>query len=307
MGFLTGSILDGALAWLTKAVFTALQGVFAIIHNLFLVSPDLTGLPQFQALTGRSVGIVDAVFVLFFLAAGIITMISGGGERARYTVKDLIPRCVVGFIAAHFSNVLVHNCTVLANGITAAIVPGNTDDGTAALEKNITQMQTDFPTDALMVVLLVVVCVLFVAVEFQALARIMALMVLTAIAPLALAMHALPQTDPAARMWWRSFASCLTIPMLQAVLLTAGQWVLLDPKTQFGLIGLPVEPGITLNLFIVIVLLGATVKIPKMMRKWAGQTSGGGGSLASVVRVLIVGAATKAIPGAGKLVRKAAR
>jgi hypothetical protein len=47
--------------------------------------------------------VVDTVFVLAFTAAGVLTVAAGGDERSRYTVKDLMPRLVVGFIAAHFS------------------------------------------------------------------------------------------------------------------------------------------------------------------------------------------------------------
>ena len=72
------------------------------------------------------------------------------------------------------------------------------------------------------------------------------------IAPVALACHALPQTDPAARLWWRSFLGCAAVPTLQAVTLTAGHWMLLDPAHLLPVFGLPVEPGEVINLLIVI-------------------------------------------------------
>ena len=46
--------------------------------------------------------------------------------------------------------------------------------------------------------------------------RLMALVLLTAAAPLALAAHALPQTAWAARWWWRALTVCLAIQAAQA-------------------------------------------------------------------------------------------
>ena len=153
-------------------------------------------------------------------------------------------------------------------------------------------------------VLLVMLCVLFVATVFQALGRTIVLMVLTAIAPIALALHALPQTDQIARLWWRSTISCLAVPVVQAFFLTAGQWLLLDPSHQLPVFGLTVEPGGVVNLMIVIVLLAVTVKIPKLMRRYAGGgNSGGGSAVATAARVVVVGGLSRAVPGVGRLAR----
>ena len=146
-------------------------------------------------------------------------------------------------------------------------------------------------------------CVLFVATVFQSLSRIMVLMVLTTVAPIALALHALPQTDPVARMWWRGFGGCLAVPVVQAFFLTAGQWLLLDPKVLLPVYGAGAEPGGVVNLLIVIVLLAETVKIPKIIRRWAGQGGNSGNSIATLVRVVVIGGITRAIPGAGRVAR----
>ncbi len=51
--------------------------------------------------------------------------------------------------------------------------------------------------------------------------RLMAVILLTAVAPLALACYALPQTAWAARWWWRAMTAVLVIPAAQALVLTA--------------------------------------------------------------------------------------
>src|ERR671933_2395446 len=114
-------LIDQIMDWLVTTILTILDGVLGLISDALLVTPDVTGLPQVQALTGRSIWIVDTIFVLAFLAAGTLTMVAGDDERSRYTVKDLAPRLVVGFIAAHFSQLLCGKLVELANGLTDAL------------------------------------------------------------------------------------------------------------------------------------------------------------------------------------------
>ncbi|MGC4857604.1 hypothetical protein ACLQ24_30625, partial [Micromonospora sp. DT4] len=84
------------LDWFAGLLLDCLNGLITAITHALLITPDVTSLPQVQALTGRSIWVVDTVFVLVFVAAGVLTMVAGGDERARYTAKDLLPRCVVG-------------------------------------------------------------------------------------------------------------------------------------------------------------------------------------------------------------------
>src|SRR3954466_14944848 len=116
-----GFVLDQIIQWLISALLACLDGLFAVIKGALLIPPDVPGLPQVQALTGRSIWIVDTVFVLVFVAAGVLTMTAGGDDRARYTVKDLLARLVVGFVAAHFSQLIAGRLIELANAVTAAL------------------------------------------------------------------------------------------------------------------------------------------------------------------------------------------
>jgi hypothetical protein len=138
---------------------------------------------------------------------------------------------------------------------------------------------------------------------FSMIVRFAVLLVLTSIAPVALACHALPQTDPAARLWWRSFLGCAAVPTLQAVTLTAGHWMLLDPAHLLPVFGLPVEPGEVLNLLIVIVLLWTTVRIPGLVRRYVTQGGRSPNFLGAVIRVVVVQQLTRRVPGLGRAVR----
>jgi hypothetical protein len=159
----------------------------------------------------------------------------------------------------------------------------------------------------LFVVCVVIIVILLASTACSMLVRFAALLVLTAVAPLALACHALPQTDPVARLWWRSYGVALAIPIGQGLTLYAGHWMLVDSGAMLPDLGLPVEVTGTVNLLIVMVLLWTTVKVPGLM---ARHLSGGGqrpNVLGMVARVVVVQQLSRAVPGLGRTARAVAR
>jgi hypothetical protein len=301
--------LDAMMNWISSSFLVVFDTVFALIAKSMLVSPDVTGLPQVQALTQKSIWVVDTVFVIAFLAAGALTMVSGGDERSRYTVKDLMPRLIVGFIAAHFSQVLTRQAIGLANGLTGALAPGDSDKVGAldAIKSHVDDAASGAVSPLLLAVLVAIIAVLVASTVLGLLTRFTVLMVLAAVAPLALACHALPQTDPVARVWWKAFGGCLITPVLQAFTLQAGQWMLEDSVHIMPELGLPNDPGGVLNLFVVIVLLFTTVKVPGLVRRYV--TGGGRGTnpLGAVVRIIVVQQLTRGLGRGAKGVRAVAR
>jgi hypothetical protein len=294
--FSIAGAMNGIASWLLKQLVDAFLAILNVIENVLLVSPNVTGLPQVQALTGRSVLIVDAVFVLVFVAAGTLIMVGGGDERARYTLKDLLPRAVVGFLAAHFTPLILSTLIRLANAVTAAVT-GQHLDGTGALDAMAAQVKaaaTNPASPLLAAILIGVIAVLLATTAFALVSRFAGLLVLAVIAPIALALHALPQTDPVAKLWWQAVAGCLVTPILQAFTLQAGAWMLLDPQHMLPMLGLPADPGATANLLVVIVLLWTTVRIPSLVGRYlnSGQRQS---FLGMVVRVLVVQQGTRAV------------
>jgi hypothetical protein len=89
--------------------------------------------------------------------------------------------------------------------------------------------------------------------------------------------------------------------------LFAGQWMLLDTNNMLPLLGLPIEPGGVLNLFVVVVLLWTTVKVPGLMRRYAATGARNTNFLGMVVRVVLVQQLARRIPGAGRGVRAVVR
>jgi hypothetical protein len=293
-------LLNQILDWFAGLLLDCLNGMISAITHALLITPDVTGLPQVQALTGRSIWVVDTVFVLALVAAGALTMVAGGDERARYTAKDVLPRCIVGFVTAHFSQLIAGKLIELANAFTEALTAQdfNGDGALDAVKTNMAAAR-DHTAALLFIVCLAIIVFLLAATACSVIVRFAVALVLTAVAPIALACHALPQTDPVARLWWRSYFTMLAIPGVQAFVLFAGQWMMLDTRNMLPVLGLPVEPGGVINLFVVMVLLWTTVKVPGLMRKFATTGGRSGNMLGAVVRVVVVQQLTRGlrIPG----------
>jgi hypothetical protein len=79
-----------------------------------------------------------------------------------------------------------------------------------------------------------------VAVLLGYVVRVMLTVVLIAGAPIALMFHALPQTEGIARWWWRTFAACLGIQVVQSLTLITALNLLLQPGRGFSVF---TEPG----------------------------------------------------------------
>ncbi|MGK5680180.1 hypothetical protein [Actinoplanes sp. URMC 104] len=298
-----GVLLDQVLEWFAGLLLDSLNTMLGVITDVLLITPNVTTLPQVQALTGRAVWVVDTMFVLAFLAAGVLSMTNRGDEQSRYMVKDLIPRCVVGFITAHFSQLIAGQMIDVANALTTALTEPNLDqDG--ALQAMRTQIVTAGQQGGLLFLTCVAIILFLMAATFcSAIVRFAIALVLTAGAPIALACHALPQTDSVARLWWRSFAGVLAVPILQGFMLYAAQWVLLDPAVMLPLLGLPVEPGSVLNLFVVMVLLWTCVKVPGLVHRYTSQGARSSNFLGMVVRVVVVQQLSRALPGIARVMR----
>ena len=143
------------------------------------------------------------------------------------------------------------------------------------------------PTKLLVVVVALLIVVLTAMLQLTVLVRIGVLVVLTGIAPVALACHGLPQIDGVARLWWRSMLATLGTVTLQAFALHAGLAVFLSPDANLPSLGLPGDALPTINLFIIVCLLWATVRIPSLLGRYA--TRGGGRTPgAYLIRAVII-------------------
>ncbi|MBT8227318.1 MAG: hypothetical protein HKP61_05290 [Dactylosporangium sp.] len=288
---MTDWLYNGLIDWLAKHVTGMLGGLVSFLTATFFTSPDVTGFPQVQALVDRSVVVVNAAFVLAIIAAGAIAM-GHGTFQIRYQAKDLLPRLVFGFVIANFGVELCQMLTETANALMTAMV-GKTASGTKVVgfvQDRIVSAMRDPTAGLLAVVIGLLIVVLFYMLLVGWFARIATLIVLAGVAPVALACHALPQTQAAAALWWRALLGCVATPVLQAIFFSTGVELLLDPDRNVQILLLGTGPTTastdTFNLFIAACLLWVTVHIPKLVARYVtrgGQMSSAGLVLRAVV------------------------
>ena len=137
------------------------------------------------------------------------------------SAKEIAPRLVLGLAAANLSLILTSHAVSLANGLAAALAgQGASPQAAGAALAN--TIRNSISTGGIFLILLALVAVILALVlAVTYVLRLMAVILLTAVAPLALACYALPQTAWAARWWWRAMTAVLVIPAAQALVLTA--------------------------------------------------------------------------------------
>ncbi len=256
------------LLWLLGLTLEAIKALWGLLSDSAFTTPDVTTLPQVASINGKALTVVNVAFVLAIITAGV-TVMTHGTVQVRYGVGELMPRLVIGWIAANFSTPVCGHLTELANALTKAL----TGDGVAApgafgqLLRVVTDAMTDPATAFLVLIIGLIIAVLTGMLLVAWLVRLGTLIVLVGIAPVAVACHATPFTDPAARLWWRSLLAVLGTVILQAFALHTTLEIFLDPDANVASLGLPNDPTGVFNLFVVACLLWVTVKIPGLMRR----------------------------------------
>ena len=210
----------------------------------------------------------------------------------------LAPRLVIGFIAANFSTPLSKGLIELGNALTQALTsdPIATDGSLAQMKRTVVDALTN-PANALLTLIIgVAIAALVAMIMVGWILRLGLLVILVGIAPVALACHATPWTEPAAKLWWRAFIGALATVIAQALALHTALTVFLSPTANLPALGLPNDPTGTFNLFIICCLLLAVVKIPALMRRYVtgGQSNNVVGAF---IRVAIVQQVSRALTG----------
>ena len=176
--------------------------------------------------------------------------------QTSYTVKDIAPRLVLGMAAANFSTLFTGKAIDVANALAAALLGDDVSAATAGkmLADRLTQNAAAGSVFLILLVLVAIVFALVLAVVYVV--RLTLTIILIAAAPLALACHALPQTEEWARLWWRLLTGMLLIQVAQALVFIIAIKVMLAP-------GGPItDDSQGWDLLIVICLLYVLVRIP---------------------------------------------
>ena len=221
-GFLdyTCQISQSITSWFASLVESAVNPVLGIIGNDLLSTPQPGSFPAVTGMWGTSLAIADAAYVLFVLAGGILLM---GYETVQVSTsaKEIAPRLFLGLAAANLSLIFISRAIDLGNGLASALA-GQGADPQSACEALSNTIRNSISTGGIFLILLALVAVILALVlAVTYVLRLMAVILLTAVAPLALACYALPQTSWAARWWWRAMTALMVIPAAQALVLSA--------------------------------------------------------------------------------------
>ena len=221
-GFLDVScqIGNAITSWFAALARDALKPLLTVAGQTLLSSPQPGAIPAVHSMWATSLAIADSAYVLLAVIGGVIVM---GHEtlQTSYSAKEIAPRLVTGFLAANLSLVLISRATTIANALSAALAGDGVTPATAA-SALLGTLTAPLPGGGILLVLLALAgAVLALVLAVVYVLRLMALVLLTAAAPLALACYALPQTAWAARWWWRALTVCLAIQVAQALALTA--------------------------------------------------------------------------------------
>ncbi|MEV7230881.1 hypothetical protein AB0M79_28230 [Polymorphospora sp. NPDC051019] len=302
-------LLDAVLRWMAERVAEVINILWGLLSSAFLIVPDVTVLPQVQAVGSRALWIVNTCYVLAIIACGVVLM-ARDSVQARYGVTELAPRLVIGIIAANFAMPMSREFINLGNTLIQAVTGGPVaDDGSLGqLQRTILAALTN-PANALLTLIIGgVIATLAATIMAGWILRLGLLVILVCVGPAALACHGTLWTEPVAKLWWRAFLGVFATVGGQALALHTGLTVFVSPTANLPALGLPDDPTGTLNLLIVCCLLLAVTRIPALVRRYVtgGQSRNVVGAFVRVAVVQQLGRAlTRGLLGGGCVTARA--
>lgn len=240
-----GMVEDAITGFLGSLVEQVMKPVREMLADTLLATPDVTSQGDVKQLWTTMLGITGGLYVLFVTAGGITVM---GYEtvQARYTLKQIAPRLLMGMVAAATSLTVMGKAIGLSNAVAHAIMATDMSDAAQGAIKRALPLPTNPSSELLLVILGLVAGVLVLATLIGFLVRVAVMALLAVCAPLALACHAHPLADPIARMWWRGLAGCLAIQVTQSMTFILSLRLFFAPGATS--LGLPTLDGLDTTL-----------------------------------------------------------
>ncbi|MCX4458230.1 hypothetical protein OG585_37520 [Streptomyces sp. NBC_01340] len=211
-------IVNAITSFLGMLIEQIMKPVREFLADTLLATPDVTQHADIKRLWTVMLGITAGIYVLFVTAGGITVM---GYEtvQTRYALKQIAPRLLLGMVAAATSLTVMGKAISLSNALAHAITATDLSDaGQGMVERVLPFALFSAPGLKLyLLILAIMVIALVLAVLIGFLVRVAVMALLAVAAPLMLACHAHPLTDPVARLWWRALAGCLVIQVAQSM------------------------------------------------------------------------------------------
>jgi hypothetical protein len=224
----TSAITSAITSWFAGLVRSAVNPLVKLIGQTALSTPQPAAIPAVRTMWATSVAVADACYVLLVLIGAIVVM-SHETVQTSYSVKEIAPRIVLGFLGANLSMVVISQAITIANGLSAALASHGVSPATAGHSLLDTLGNSVSTGGAFLILLALAGVVLALVLAVVYVMRLMAIVLLAAAAPLCLALYALPQTAWAARWWWRALTAALAIQVAQGLVLTAAVQVFFSP------------------------------------------------------------------------------
>ncbi|MFE4832716.1 hypothetical protein [Streptomyces sp. NPDC056672] len=211
-------IVNAITSFLGMLIEQIMKPVREFLADTLLATPDVTRHTDVQKLWTATLGLTAGIYVLFVTAGGITVM---GYEtvQTRYALQQIIPRLLLGIVAAATSLTVMGKAISLSNALAHAIMATDMAEAGQGMVERVLPFAL-FGAAGLKLYLLllaIVMLVLVLAVLIGFLVRVAVIALLAVAAPLMLACHAHPLTDPVARLWWRALAGCMAIQIAQSM------------------------------------------------------------------------------------------
>lgn len=219
-GFLDvpGMIADAITSFLGMLIEQIMRPVREFLADTLLATPDVTKHADIKRLWTATLGITAGIYVLFVTAGGI-TIMGYETVQTRYALQQIVPRLLLGMVAAATSLTVMGKAISLSNALSHAIMATDMSDAGQGMVEQVLPFAL-FGAAGLklyLLILAIVMIALVLAVLIGFLVRVAVMALLAVAAPLMLACHAHPLTDPVARLWWRALAGCLVIQIAQSM------------------------------------------------------------------------------------------
>lgn len=209
-------VSDAIEAFFRSLVVPGLNNLLDLLAKSVLVTPELDHMPVMGQIWASSQHIVIGVYASLILIAGIIVM-AYQTLQTRSSIKEILPRVVVGFLAANLSLFFGGKIIEIGNAFSQAILGDGVSPETAARAMTDTLMHDVDVGGLLILFIALALLVMLVVVLLTYIVRLAFTVILLAGAPLFLMCHALPQTEGVAFWWWKAFAGVMAIQVGQSL------------------------------------------------------------------------------------------
>jgi len=256
--------------WTASAILSGLQPVTDFFQNsstnIITQTPpdDSYGDKTIMSTINQDlVHAVDGALACLLLVGGYNVILGHHLRIERSSITELLPRAILVTCAVHFNLFFIGLFIDLNNALCNTVIA-------AASYQTLTNIIGGFlsinPTAGLMlVILIIVVAFLVVLLLAQMVTRMALVALLIAVAPLALACFALPQTMRWGRLWFTTFSSAVLVQFLQVTALALGGLLITSiGDTAFWHLGHELA-----QVFLAIGMMVIILKIPSMLQTWA--------------------------------------